>query len=129
MKAAENEWRGSETLDVALRIRVKPLRIREDLGPLTVIAGANSPRSVTATVHNLPLRAWERSIGSASRDPGFESRFWQDTLHPVLLTVRVVGSEGNPSDQIGIKQNKNKLTNKTSEVSCATGVCMSKVSR
>ena len=30
--------------------------------PLIVIAGANSPRSVTTTLHNLPFRAWERSI-------------------------------------------------------------------
>ena len=26
-------------------------------------AGANSPRSVSATQNNLPFRAWERSIG------------------------------------------------------------------
>ena len=29
---------------------------------LIVIAGANSPRSVTATLYNLPFCAWERSI-------------------------------------------------------------------
>ena len=30
--------------------------------PLIVIAGANSPTSITATLHNLPFCAWERSI-------------------------------------------------------------------
>ena len=30
--------------------------------PLIVIAGANSPRAVTATLHSLPFHAWERSM-------------------------------------------------------------------
>ena len=35
---------------------------------LMVIAGANSPRPVTTTLHNLPFRAWERSTEVASYD-------------------------------------------------------------
>ena len=34
----------------------------DQLIALSPIAGANSPRSVTATLHNRPFRAWERSI-------------------------------------------------------------------
>ena len=51
-----------ETLDVALRICIKSLRILRRPRPLMVIAGANSPKSVTATLHGLPFRGWEQSI-------------------------------------------------------------------
>ena len=50
-----------ETFDIALRT-CKTSSYPRRPGPLIVIACANSPRSVTATLHNLPFRAWEQSI-------------------------------------------------------------------
>ena len=74
-----------ETFNVAprLRICVKPLRTREELGPRVVIAGANSPKSVTATLHKLPFRGWERSLPKT---------FWVyeralPKLHYILLPI------------------------------------------
>ena len=50
--------------------------------PLIVIVYANSPRSVTATLHNLPFRAWERSINMA-----LLRWFTLRCRHPMINTV------------------------------------------
>ena len=83
-------WCYCETFDVAPRrfMCKAATHPKKDLGPLIVIAGANSPKSVTAALHNLPVsRDWERSIVLKSASVPRVGVGERTTAHTLVITV------------------------------------------